>query len=73
MTGDQIRALRLTSGLRQTEVAPELGVDNQTVCRWEKLGTALKKAYAVAFELVVGNSERVAAIKRGRRKRRRKY
>jgi transcriptional regulator with XRE-family HTH domain len=71
MTGKEMRELRLSVGLKQTEVAAELGVDNQTICRWEKAETELKKAYATAFELLVRNNERVAAIKSGRRMRRR--
>lgn len=71
MTGKEMRDLRLAAGLKQTEVAAELGIDNQTVCRWEKSSAELKKAYATAFELLVQDSERVGVIKAGRRIRRR--
>jgi hypothetical protein len=59
----------MAAGLLQVEIAAELGVDNQTVCRREKSGTELRKAYADAFELLVRDSERVAAIRAGRRMR----
>lgn len=71
MKRNQMRELRVGAELRQTEIAAELGADNQTVCRWEKLGQELRKADADAFELLVRDSERVATIKAGRRMKRR--
>lgn len=40
MKRNQMRELRVGAELRQTEIAAELGADNQTVCRWEKFGQA---------------------------------
>ncbi len=36
MTGEQIRALRLSLGLTQEQLAERLEVDRNTVARWER-------------------------------------
>jgi DNA-binding XRE family transcriptional regulator len=39
-----MRNFRMSAGLLQMEIVAELGVDNQTVCRWENSGAELKTA-----------------------------
>jgi DNA-binding XRE family transcriptional regulator len=72
MTGKEMRDSRMAAGILQVEIAMELGVDNQTVCRWENSGEELRNAYAQAFEGLVQNADRVGEIKICRRRRRRK-
>jgi len=71
MTGFRMRQLRQCAGLYQIEVAPELGLDNETICRWERKDRPVPKVYAEAFDRLVNDVERVAWIKAGRRARRR--
>jgi DNA-binding XRE family transcriptional regulator len=67
-----MRELRKLAGLYQVEVAPELGLDNETICRWEKQEHKdIPKAYAEVFTRLVNDVERVAWIKKNRRSRRR--
>lgn len=72
MTGNEMRNFRMSAGLLQVEIAAELGMDNQTVCRWENSGAELKKVYSEMFERLVRDAERIAGIKAGHRMRRRK-
>jgi DNA-binding XRE family transcriptional regulator len=70
-TGKRMRELRRLVGLRQIEVAPELGINNETICRWERQEHKdLLKVYAEAFERLIRDPERVAAIKARRPLRR---
>lgn len=71
MNGFRMRELRERSGLRQNEVAPELGLHHVTVCNWEKSGKDLPRVYSEAFERLVNDVERVYFIKQSRRSRRR--
>ena len=71
MDGRKMREMRTAAGLRQKEVGPELGVNNDTICRWECGGKESEKVYWEAFERLVRDPERVAGIKGGRPRRRR--
>jgi DNA-binding transcriptional regulator YiaG len=68
MDGFRLRELRKMVGLRQVEVALELGVDNETVCRWERSGRKLTVLQERAVMELVRDVERVAGIKGGRRR-----
>ena len=69
MNGCRMRDLRIAVGLFQTEVGPELGVNNDTIHRWEKSGYQIKKIYWEAFERLVRDPERVSWIKKARRRK----
>ena len=71
MNGYRMRSLRQCAGLLQIEVAPEMGLNNETICRWEKLDREIPKAYAEVFTTLVNDVERVHFIKSSRRSRRR--
>lgn len=68
MDGARMRDLRRAAGLRQGEVGNELGVNNDTICRWETGGKAIGKVYWEAFERLVRDPERVRIIKEARPK-----
>lgn len=71
MNGPQMRSLRQKAGLLQIEVASELGLDNETICRWEKREHKdIPKVYAEAMERLVANDRRVECLKQNRRDRR---
>ena len=71
MNGPRMRELRKSVGLFQVEVALELGLDNETICRWEKREHwELPKVYAEALERLVADRDRLVAIKLRRRDRR---
>lgn len=72
MDGRKMRDMRKGAGLRQKEVGPELGVNNDTICRWEHGGKEIEKVYWEAFERLVRDPERVAVIKGGRRRKARR-
>lgn len=73
MNGYRMRELRKLAGLYQVEVAPELGLDNETLCRWEKQESRdIPKVYAEVFTCLVNDVERVAWIKKSRRSRRKR-
>jgi len=72
MNGFRMKQLRNAAGLLQIEVAPELGVNNDTICRWENKDKEIPKAYAEVFSNLVNDVERVYFIKSTRRSRRRK-
>jgi transcriptional regulator with XRE-family HTH domain len=63
MNGQRMRELRKAAGLRQIEVAIELGLDNQTVCNWENRNTELLKVYGESLENLVKDVERMYQIK----------
>ena len=63
MDGLEIRQLRKDSGLTQAEVARELGVDKQTVCRWERGCHRIREKEARAFITLVVDKPWVDAIK----------
>jgi transcriptional regulator with XRE-family HTH domain len=52
MNGGRLREIRKSLRLQQTDVAEFLGVDNETVCRWEKLNRELNKLQEDAIELL---------------------
>ena len=70
MNGYRMRDLRQKAGLRQNEVALELGLHSVTVCKWELTNKELPKAYGETFERLVNDAERVFWIKSTRRARR---
>lgn len=70
MNGYRMRELRHMAGLRQVEVAPELGLKHDTIYRWEKTNKEIPRVYAEAFERLVNDLERCAWIKRARLARR---
>jgi hypothetical protein len=70
MDGNALRDLRKIAGLRQGEVGAELGVNNDTICRWECGAKEIEKVYWEAFERLIRDADRILAIKRGRRRRR---
>lgn len=65
-----MRQLRKLAGLRQTEVAAELHLDNETICRWERKSGDINPIYEQAFLSLVNDIERVSWIKGLRRQRR---
>jgi len=71
MNGFRMREIREAAGLYQIEVAAELGLRNETLCRWEAKGSKLSKLVEEAFLRLAQDPERVAWIRRGRRQRRR--
>lgn len=71
MTGSEMRELRLRSGLYQIEVALEMGLDNETICRWERSNKELPRAHEHLFKWLVGDEERCGWIIASRRQRRR--
>jgi hypothetical protein len=66
-----MRDLRIAAGLFQTEVGPELGVNNDTINRWEKSGRQIKKIYWEAFERLARDPERVSWIRKSRLRKKR--
>ena len=70
MNGYRMRELRKLSGLRQNEVAPELGLHHVTISVWERSEREIPKVYAEAFQRLVNDVERVHFIKSTRRLRR---
>lgn len=38
MSGEELRRRRLALGLRQPDLAAQLGIHQNTLCRWEKQG-----------------------------------
>jgi DNA-binding transcriptional regulator YiaG len=67
MKGKKVRELRREAGLRQTELAAELGVDNQTLCRWEVTDRELTKAQELLVLAILKDWERIEWIKENRR------
>lgn len=66
MKGLRMRELREIAGLKQNEVAPELGLHKVTICRWELSDKEIPKVYGEAFTRLVNDVERVAWIKSAR-------
>ena len=71
MNGYRMRELRKLAGLRQNEVAPELGLHHVTICNWEKSDSEIPKVYAEALARLVNDVERVHFIRSTRHQRRR--
>lgn len=67
MNGHEMEAIREQNGLRQREVAAELGVSNETICRWEQSGRELTRMAEGAFLRLIGDTELVKKIKDSRR------
>ena len=72
MNGFRMKELRQMAGLRQNEVAAELGLHYNTINRWEKREDDIPKVYGEALTLLVNDVQRVYWIKTSRRVRRRK-
>ena len=70
MDGFRIREIREASGLLQVEVAMELGICQETLCRWEKSGKEVSKMAQEAFLRLTQDQERTAQIRKNRRQRR---
>jgi DNA-binding transcriptional regulator YiaG len=43
MNGFELKNIRTKLGLNQTQMGQELGVNNETICRWERKNTELGK------------------------------
>jgi DNA-binding XRE family transcriptional regulator len=71
MTGARMRELRRLAGLQQVELAAELGLDNETICRWEKQDKELSRLVSEAVQRLVNDVERVHWIRSVRRSRQR--
>ena len=69
MDGFRMRELRKFAGLTQKEVAMELGVNKQTVNRWEVGVSRIKRVVEGAFTILVNDVERVSWIRSSRPKR----
>lgn len=65
-----MRELRKIAGLRENEVAAELGLHYNTISVWERTDREILKAYAEVFQNLVNDVERVYWIKNTRRERR---
>ena len=72
MNGLRMRDKRIASRLFQMEVGAELGVNNDTIYRWEKSGREIPKAYAEVFNTLITDIERISDIIKGRGSRRKK-
>ena len=70
MNGKELRKIRQMLRLFQTEIAKYLGVDNETVCRWEKTDRELTKLQSEAITSLSQDPDRVSQIRNGRRRRR---
>ena len=68
MDHNTLRSLRCAVGLLQKEVADELGVDKQTVCRWESGSSAIPKDMEFAFYDLIRDDDLVREIKSARKK-----
>jgi transcriptional regulator with XRE-family HTH domain len=66
MNGYRARELRVFAGLRQSEVAAELGIHFVTLSNWERNNATILKVYAEAIERLVNDAERVYRIKQSR-------
>jgi DNA-binding transcriptional regulator YiaG len=71
MDGMELRERRKELRLQQVEIAEYLGVDNETVCRWERTGKELNKLQSAALVVLFGDEEKCGLIRGGRRARRR--
>jgi len=69
MDATRMREWRKEVGLTQKEVAVYLGVDKQTVNRWEKGLIKIRTGRAAAFVDLITNDELVAIIKARRKPR----
>jgi DNA-binding transcriptional regulator YiaG len=70
MNAQEPREIRQGLKLRQTEVAEYLGVDNETICRWEARNRELNKLRGEAIEKLALDPDQVNAIRGSRRRRR---
>lgn len=59
----EFRELRRGSGLTQLEVAKEIGVDKQTICRWERGRHRIGNGAGALLLFLVTDDRRVEAIK----------
>ncbi len=66
MNGFRMRQLRQAAGLRQIEVAAELHLSNETICRWEKSDKDIPWVYEQAFDTLVKDVEKLHWIKSNR-------
>jgi len=69
MDGFRMRELRRYAGLTQAEVAKELDVTKQTVHRWEKGETRIRRVVEGMFTTLVNDLERISWIKSSRPER----
>jgi len=69
MQGSQMKEIRRIIGLTQAEVAQELGVNKQTVHRWEKGKCRIKRSVEGSFAMLANSPERISWIKSNRPKR----
>jgi transcriptional regulator with XRE-family HTH domain len=70
MNGSKLKEIRQMLRLYQTDIAEYMGVDNETVCRWECGNKELSKVQSAAVEALMVAPDEVSGL-RGSRKRRR--
>jgi predicted transcriptional regulator len=70
MDGDRMRDLRRKAGLRQGEIALELGVHRNTVCGWERGSRRVSKVVEVSFVSLINDTEKIYWIKSSRKRKR---
>jgi DNA-binding transcriptional regulator YiaG len=63
MDGTKLKILRESLGLNQGEIAFYLGVNNETVCRWERGGVELKKMASEALDRLASDPEEVSKLR----------
>ncbi len=68
MTAAQLRTIRKRLGLTQVQLATELGVDANTVARWEQGTRGISEPVAKLIQVLASSSTRKKASK-PRRKR----
>jgi DNA-binding transcriptional regulator YiaG len=69
MDGSKLREIRDMLGLQQDEIAEFLGVNNETVCRWERGNLELKKMVSDAIQRLTVDPVEVNRLKAGRHAR----
>jgi DNA-binding transcriptional regulator YiaG len=70
MTGEKMREIREMLGLQQGEIAEHLGVNNETICRWERQNAELRKVVADSIERLATDPETVNKLRSERTARR---
>ena len=70
--GKEMQRLRKLAGLRQDEVAKELGLSRVTIANYERGGNRFGKPVWVLFKQLISNLGRISYIKGKRTRRRRR-
>jgi DNA-binding transcriptional regulator YiaG len=69
MDGKKLREIRQELSLLQTDIAWYLGVDNETVCRWERREVKLSKLVGDAVSRLQYTPDLIAQVRGSRRTR----